>query len=39
MSIYRKSASTRLDNMIGDIEKALRAYYSLIDDCEGHPEW
>ncbi len=39
MSIYRKSASTRLDNMINDIERALTAYYSLIDDCADYPEW
>lgn len=38
-SIYRASSSTKLSNMIGDIEKALAAYYSLIDDCEGYPEW
>ena len=25
--------------MIHDIEKMLAAYYSLIDDCEGYPEW
>jgi len=22
-----------------DIEKCLTAYYSLMDDCEGYPEW
>lgn len=38
-SIYRGSRSTKLSNLIGDIEKALAAYYSLIDDCEGYPEW
>ena len=25
--------------MLHDIEKMLEAYYSLIDDCEGYPEW
>ena len=39
MSIYRRSSSTRLDNMIHDIERVLRAYYSLIDDCADYPEW
>lgn len=39
MSIYRRSSSTRLDFMIHDIERVLRAYYSLIDDCADYPEW
>ena len=39
MSIYRRSASTSLNVLITDIEKVLAAYYSLIDDCEGYPEW
>ena len=39
MSVYRRSASTSLSVMIKDIEKVLEAYYSLIDDCEGYPEW
>ena len=39
MSVYRKSHSTSLQVMIHDIEKMLAAYYSLIDDCEGYPEW
>lgn len=39
MSVYRRSASTSLNVMIKDIEKVLEAYYSLIDDCEGYPEW
>ena len=39
MSVYRKSGSTTCENMLGDIEKVLAAYYGLIDDCEGYPEW
>lgn len=39
LSIYRASSSTQLHNMIHDIEKVLAAYYSLMDDCEGYPEW
>ena len=39
MSIYRRSASTRVSVLIQDIERMLEAYYSLIDDCEGYPEW
>ena len=39
MSVYRKSASTSLRVLIKDIERMLAAYYSLIDDCEGYPEW
>ena len=39
MSVYRRSASTRLDNMIGDIENVMRAYYALVDDCQEYPEW
>ena len=39
MSVYRKSASTTLKTMLHDIEKVLQAYYGLIDDCEGYPEW
>jgi len=39
MSVYRKSASTKCETMLGDIEKVLAAYYGLIDDCEGYPEW
>ena len=39
MSVYRRSASTTCANMISDIEKMLEAYYSLIDDCAGYPEW
>lgn len=39
MSVYRRSTSTSTDVMLHDIEKMLAAYYSLIDDCEGYPEW
>ena len=39
MSTYRQSASTTVSAMFPDIEKCLAAYYSLIDDCEGYPEW
>ncbi len=39
MSVYRKSASTTVQAMMHDIEKVLQAYYGLIDDCEGYPEW
>ena len=39
MSVYRRSESTSVKVMIHDIEKMLEAYYSLIDDCEGYPEW
>ena len=39
MSVYRRSESTSTDVVLGDIEKILAAYYSLIDDCEGYPEW
>lgn len=39
MSVYRKSQSTSLSVMIHDIEKIMAAYYSMIDDCEGYPEW
>lgn len=39
MSIYRRSASTTCESMISDIEKMLKAYYSLIDDCAEFPEW
>ena len=39
MSTYRQSASTTVSSMFPDIEKCLAAYYSLIDDCEGYPEW
>ena len=39
MSVYRKSASTQCETMLTDIEKVLAAYYGLIDDCEGYPEW
>jgi len=39
MSVYRRSASTSMDAMVGEIEKVLRAYYALIDDCEDYPEW
>lgn len=39
MNIYRKSASTTLGSMFGDIENVMQAYYDLIDDCEGYPEW
>ena len=39
MSVYRRSTSTSLQVVIKDIEKVLAAYYSLIDDCEGYPEW
>ena len=38
-SIYRQSSSTSVQEMFPDIERCLRAYYSLIDDCEGYPEW
>ena len=39
MSVYRKSASSACESVLGDIEKMLAAYYSLIDDCEGYPDW
>jgi len=39
LSIYRHSKSTRVESLLPDIEKVLAAYYSLIDDCEGYPEW
>ena len=39
MSVYRKSASSACETVLGDIEKMLAAYYSLIDDCEGYPDW
>ena len=39
MSVYRRSASSSTGSLLGDIEKMLAAYYSLIDDCEGYPEW
>ena len=38
-SVYRQSDSTSVKQMFPDIEKCLEAYYSLIDDCEGYPEW
>ena len=39
MSIYRRSASTTMDSMIGDIEKVLEAYYALIDESADYPDW
>ena len=39
MSIYRRSASTTMDSMIGDIEQVLEAYYSLIDESADYPDW
>lgn len=39
MSVYRKSASTNFESMVGEIERMLSAYYGLIDDCEDFPEW
>ena len=39
MSVYRRSASTSTPQMLPEIEKMLTAYYGLIDDCEGYPEW
>ena len=39
MSVYRASHSTSVEVLIHDIERMLKAYYSLIDDCEEHPEW
>ena len=39
MSVYRKSASTNVESMVGEIERMLSAYYGLIDDCEDCPEW
>lgn len=39
LNIYRHSGSTSMGNMLGEIEKVLEAYYSLIDDCAGYPEW
>jgi len=39
LNVYRQSWSTRLENMFGDIEKIMQAYYDLIDDCADYPEW
>ena len=39
MSVYRRSQSTTTEAMLPEIEKMLTAYYGLIDDCEGYPEW
>jgi len=36
---YRFSKSSRIEVLLPEIEKCLEAYYGLIDDCEGNPEW
>lgn len=36
---YRFSRSSKIENLLPEIEKCLQAYYGLIDDCEGHPDW
>ena len=38
-SIYRQSNSSKIVSLFPEIEACLEAYYGLIDDCEGYPEW
>merc|ERR1712032_1214722 len=38
-SMYRQSKSSTLEKVYPEIESCLKAYYGLIDDCEGYPEW
>ena len=38
-SIYRHSNSSKVASLFPEIEACLEAYYGLIDDCEGYPEW
>ena len=39
MNIYRWSKSSSMPELFPEIEKALEAYYNLIDDCKEHPDW
>jgi hypothetical protein len=39
MNMYRISGSSSITVLFPEIEKCLEAYYGLIDDCEGYPEW
>ncbi len=39
MNMYRSSKSSSMDAVFPEIEKCLEAYYGLVDDCEGYPEW
>ena len=39
MNIYRYSKSVDVEHTFPEIESCLQAYYDLIDECEGFPEW
>jgi len=39
LNMYKWSKSSSFEACFPEIEKCLEAYYSLIDDCEGYPDW
>jgi len=39
MSVYRFSKSSSIESVFPEVEKCLEAYYTLMDDCEGYPDW
>lgn len=39
LNMYKWSHSSSFEKCFPEIEQCLEAYYELIDDCEGFPDW
>lgn len=39
LNMYKWSPSSSFDALFPEIEKCLEAYYTMMDDCEGYPDW
>ena len=38
-NVYRQCKANSQETLFPEMEMYLQAYYDLMDDCEGHPEW
>ena len=39
LNIYRSSSHNQIESLLPELESTIEAYYDVLDQLEGHPEW